>query len=300
VTRLGFLRARARDRITWIDSPSDAELRDTTECGLGVSWGARFRLGDIEFLCGYEDSKSRFFPILKDPVMVEEYLEIVERFRGDNVVELGIASGGSVALTALAAPPRKLVAIDLDPDRVEPLDELIAERGIGERVRLYHGVDQADRARLAKIAEDEFGDEPLGLVIDDASHLLPETRASFETLFPRLRPGGLFVIEDWNHEHLYSRGLAAALADPNPELEAGIVRRLAEGPQLDPPFAQLVVELILIQGESHEFVRKLEINPRWVGVYRGNGELAPSEFRLADFISNDFGLLPPDWRAHDS
>ena len=252
-----------RDRLTWIDSPDDAELRDTTGSGLGDSWGARFRVGDIEFLCGYEDSKSRSFTILKDRIMVEEYLETVERFRGDNVVELGIASGGSVALTALVAPPRKLVAIDLEPDRVDALDELIADHGLGERVRLHYGVDQADRARLAEIVEDEFGDEPLGLVIDDASHLLRETRASFETLFPRLRPGGLFVIDDWNHEHRLSRGLAAVLADSNPELEAEIVRRMTEEP-LEPPFAQLVVELILIQGESHEFARELEVGPRWV------------------------------------
>ena len=228
--------------------------------------------------------------------MIEEYLEIVERFQGENSVELGIAAGGSVALTALVAPPRKLVAFDLEPVRVEALDELIADRGLSERVQLHYGVDQADRARLADILDEEFGDEPLGLIIDDASHLLSETRASFEMLFPRLRPGGLFVIEDWNHEHRLSRGLAAALADPNPDLEAEIVRRMAEGPR-EPPFAELVVELILIQGEAHEFVRKLEINPRWVGVYRGSGELDPFEFRIADFISYDFGLLPPDWRA---
>ncbi len=268
----GFLRAMGRDRLTWIDSPNDAELRDRTESALRDSWGARFRVGDIEFLCGYEDSKSRSFSILKDRIMVEEYLEIVERFRGENFVELGIASGGSVALTALVAPPRKLVAVELKQDRVEALDELIADRGLGERVRLHYGVDQADRARLADIVEDEFGDEPLGLVIDDASHLLSETRASFETLFPRLRPGGLFVIDDWNHEHRLSRGLAAVLAESNPELEAAIGRRMAEGPP-DPPFAQLVVELMLIQGESHEFARKLEIGPRWVGVY---GEAANS------------------------
>jgi hypothetical protein len=225
--------------------------------------------------------------------MIEEYLEIVGGFRGENFVELGISSGGSVALTALVAPPRKLVAVDLKPDPVEALDELIADRGLGERVRLHYGIDQADRARLAGIVEDEFGDEPLGLVIDDASHLLAETRASFETLFPRLRPGGLFVIEDWDHQHVGSRNLVNALAKGNPELEAQLTRRIAEGPPPDPPFAQLLVELIVLQGESDEFVRKLEIGPRFTRVYRGRGELDPSGFRIADFISNDFGLLPP-------
>jgi hypothetical protein len=226
--------------------------------------------------------------------MIEEYLGIVERFRGENLVELGIASGGSVALTALIAPPRKLVAFDLKPDRVQALDELIADRGLGERIRPHYGVDQADRTRLADIVEDEFGDEPLGLVVDDASHLLRETRASFETLFPRLRPGGLFVIEDWNHQYAANRNLVNALAEANPEFEAHYARSLAEAPPPDPPFARLLVELIVLQGESDEFVREVKIGPRWACVYRGSGELDPSAFRLADFISNDFGLLPPD------
>jgi cephalosporin hydroxylase len=287
-----------RDRLTWVDAPRDAE---PALPGVHESWGARFRVGDVEFRCEFEikDSQNRLFWICKDRSMVEQYLETVERFRDENLVELGIASGGSVALTALAAQPRKLLALDLEPNRVEALDELIADRDLGERIRLHYGVDQADRERLAAIVEEEFGDESLGLVIDDASHLLAQTRASFETLFPRLRPGGLFVIEDWNHDHLLGRGLMAALGDPNPDLEAAIVDRMAEGP-LAPTLSQLLVELLLIQAESHEFVREVQVDARCARVYRGSGELDPSEFRLADFISNDFGLLPPDWRTRDA
>ena len=35
-------------------------------------------------------------------------------------------------------------------------------------------------------------------MLDDASHELDYTRASFNTLFPRLRSGGLYIIEDWS------------------------------------------------------------------------------------------------------
>lgn len=277
----------ARDQLTWIDSPTYAEFR----------WPSgpipRFRVGDVEFRCGFGESHDRVFSIRKDRVRIKEYLEMVERFESDNFVELGIGSGGSVALTALVAPPRKLVALDLGPDRVKALDDLIAERGLRERVRLYYATDQADQRRLTSILDDEFGDEPLGLVIDDASHRLGETRASFEALFPRLRPGGLFVIEDWNHEHLVSRDLAAALADPSPELKARVERRLAEG-RPDTPLSRLVIELILVQAESDEVVREVRVDRRWALVYRGSGDLDRSEFRLADFITNDFGLLPAE------
>ena len=40
-------------------------------------------------------------------------------------------------------------------------------------------------------------DGRLDLVIDDASHELHATKASFETLFPLLRSGGWYIIEDW-------------------------------------------------------------------------------------------------------
>ena len=46
----------------------------------------------------------------------------------------------------------------------------------------------SDRERaLGTIVAEEFGDERLDLVVDDASHSLEPTRTSSETLFPRLR-----------------------------------------------------------------------------------------------------------------
>ena len=41
----------------------------------------------------------------------------------------------------------------------------------------------------------------LDLVVDDASHAYEETKTSFEVLFPLLRPGGIYVIEDWSWAH---------------------------------------------------------------------------------------------------
>jgi predicted O-methyltransferase YrrM len=272
---------------TWIDSRDEADREYRSEVS-GTT--PHFRVGDVGFRCGFDDSSAQLFSIEKDPTRIDAYLEMVERFQDENFVELGIAFGGSVALAALVAPPRKLVALDLKTDRVEALDELIAERGLGERVRLHYGVDQADRDRLAAILDEEFGEEPLGLVIDDASHHLEETRASFETLFPRLRPGGLFVIEDWNHEHLLGRAIAAALADPTPEMQARF--DAADAPK--PPLTRLVIELILVQAESDEFVREVQLDRKWARIYRGGGELDPSEFRVKELITSDFGFLPAE------
>lgn len=57
-------------------------------------------------------------------------------------------------------------------------------------------MNQEDREAVREIAEHEF-DAPLDLVIDDASHLYEPTRTSFDALFPLLRPGGLYIVEDW-------------------------------------------------------------------------------------------------------
>jgi hypothetical protein len=62
------------------------------------------------------------------------------------------------------------------------------------------GIDQADSGALLRIVEQEFGGT-LDMVIDDASHLYEPTLASFQTLFPLLSVGGLYIIEDWAWEH---------------------------------------------------------------------------------------------------
>jgi hypothetical protein len=37
----------------------------------------------------------------------------------------------------------------------------------------------------------------LDFVVDDASHFYQPSRATFECLFPKVRPDGLYIIEDW-------------------------------------------------------------------------------------------------------
>jgi predicted O-methyltransferase YrrM len=258
---------------------------------------SRFRVGAIEFVCSMRRGSlpHRFF-IRKERRTVEDYVQLLDSFPDARIVELGIAQAGSAALTALVAIPRKLVAVELDETRVDALDELIREFDLEQRIRPHYGVDQADRTRLRAIIDDEFGDEPLDLVIDDASHRLGETRSSFETLFPRLRPGGLFLIEDWNHQHLFSRALAALLTDPDPKVRARVEQRVAEA-QPEPPLTRLIIELVLAQAESDEFISAVVVGPRWTTVIRGDGYLDASEFRLSDLFTDHLGLLPAPARS---
>jgi predicted O-methyltransferase YrrM len=286
----------ASDALTWLPAEEG-----------GPGWFRRverFRIGDVEFRCSFErGSEPDRFYIRKHRRLVEGFLAVFDRFPDANVVELGIMEGGSTALAALAGRPRKLVAFELESERVAALDELIEREGLGDRVRAYYGVDQSDRARLDEIVAGEFGDERLDLVIDDASHHLEPTRASFEALFPRLREGGLFLIEDWRWQIRRAAVIAERLADSDSPAKERLGRRLrrsarqaddqGEGAtQQAPPLPALVIELMLAKAESDEFVSEVTMDPWWVAVRRGPGELDPAAFRLADLYTDRMGLLP--------
>ena len=169
----------------------------------------RLVVDDVEFMinptminvgAGREEAGDRL--VLKKPRwLVERYVALRSEVDARNIVELGIYEGGSAALMALLFQPRRLVALDLEPDRVPMLDRFIESRGLSETLRPYFGTNQADRYRLEAILEDDFAGEPLDLVVDDASHLLRASTISFNVLFPRLRPGGLYVLEDWSWKH---------------------------------------------------------------------------------------------------
>ena len=162
------------------------------------SAGDSFRLAGETFGTGFDESTTDRIVVCKPRPLVEATVALLRDLAPRRIFELGIFNGGSVALNALLVDPELLVAVDISEQRIEALDRLVERHALESRVRLHYGTDQADRHRIAAIADTEGGGEPYDLVIDDASHWLDETRTSFETLFPRVRPGGLFVIEDWN------------------------------------------------------------------------------------------------------
>jgi predicted O-methyltransferase YrrM len=240
--------------------------------------GGSFRVREVEFVSAYGASTVDRFCVFKTAEQLEFFVRLCRRFRGSSIVELGIAAGGSAALLALMARPHKLVAVDIAETPVAALDELIAREGLDERVRPHYGVDQADGSRLVEIVEAEFGDDPLDLVIDDASHLLGPTTTSFEALFPLLRPGGVYVIEDWNASHRAADAMEGTSKD---------------GAVLPEPLTRLLLELMLVRGSSGDVVRELSIGDLWASVERGPAELDPRTFRVRDHYVDHFGLFGP-------
>jgi len=172
--------------------------------------GDRMLLDDLVFrLEHYRDDASwelgdECFRFFKIESLVDEYakfLRLHQDFRPRNVFELGIWDGGSVAFWFELFHPRRHVAIDLtEREDSHYFTRYTRSRGLADAIATYWGTDQAERERLRAIAASELDGE-LDLVIDDCSHLYGPTRASFEALFPLLRPGGLYILEDWAWSH---------------------------------------------------------------------------------------------------
>ncbi len=236
------------------------------------------------------------FGIRKSAWMVDRYRTLAEEFANANVLELGIDQGASTALLALIMTPRRMLAVDLAPTPVAALDSFLQAHDLQSSIRTHWGVDQADDAVMNEVVVTTFGDEPLDLVIDDASHLLAPTKASFELLFPRIRPGGLFIIEDWSLDHEQERHMSDALRrndDIARAVEQSIAARLDAGVEAPTPLSHLVTELVVASAHSPDVVAEVTARASWCEVRRGDASL-DATFRIRDHLgSQGQTLVPP-------
>lgn len=98
--------------------------------------------------------------------------------------------------------------------------------GIDEpRLRTHRG-DQGDPRHVDKLAT-EIG--PLDIVIDDGSHLNQHVVTSFNALFPHVRPGGLYVIEDVQTAYWPGWGGYDGPQPNTSETSVGMVKMLIDG-----------------------------------------------------------------------
>jgi hypothetical protein len=213
------------------------------------------------------DECARFY---KTKGLVDDYARFWKprNFAANRVLELGIWKGGSVMFWFEYFQPRRHVAVDLMRwEDSAYFRRWVQSRRLEDRVRTYWGVDQADAGSLREIVRREFGGS-LDLVIDDASHLYGSTKSSFETLFPLLRSGGLYVIEDWAWEHW-------------PDYQAP---DHAWASQRAP--TELIFELVQAAGTNNGLIRDLSINKAFAVVERGWIREAELEnFKLEEHIS---------------
>ncbi len=103
------------------------------------------------------------------------------------LLEIGVLDGASLRMWRDFFPNTQIWGLDINP---------AARVAIGDRIHVVTG-SQADPAALAQVANGE----ELDIVIDDGSHVVDHMIASLRMLWPRLVPGGTYVIEDTGCTH---------------------------------------------------------------------------------------------------
>jgi hypothetical protein len=149
------------------------------------------------------------------------------RFRKNVVYEIGVGgvesrgAGGSLAIWRDYFVRSTIVGIDLH-------DKDIAW---GDRVKFLQA-DQNDPAQL-QIAVESYGRPDV--VIDDGSHVGAHVLTSFETLWPQLNAGGVYIVEDL----LTSYNPDYGGAEPVPQVSAiALIQQLVDEVQWADPTRQ--------------------------------------------------------------
>lgn len=119
-----------------------------------------------------------------DKITVHGYLpayrELAERLGpAARVCELGVLNGESLRLWQHLFPDGEILGVDHNENAIWPQGTV--------RVVSFH-----DDAALPRKLGGTFD-----LIIDDGNHYGPTVTKSFSILWPLVRPGGYYVIEDW-------------------------------------------------------------------------------------------------------
>jgi len=109
-----------------------------------------------------------------------------ERFRGKSpvMVEIGVLGGGSLAMwKEYFGPGSKIIGIDIEPK---------CKQHEADGIEIFIG-SQDDPS----IIEQVFSKYPeVDIVLDDGSHRMPHMISSFELMYHRLSPEGVYMVED--------------------------------------------------------------------------------------------------------
>lgn len=139
----------------------------------------------------------------KPESLLDLYEELMPRLvRASTLLELGVRDGDSMRMWRTRLPATTVVGVDINPSpHVDGVTTFVAA--------------QQDTTALTRISL-ECAPRGWDVVIDDASHLGTYTRTAFRHLYRHhLRPGGLYIIEDWRtgYDPAWPDGAAVAHRD---------------------------------------------------------------------------------------
>ncbi|MGH8984771.1 MAG: class I SAM-dependent methyltransferase [Acidimicrobiia bacterium] len=227
--------------------------------------GVRFDLEQENEMGDISKLETDRFRLYKKPGLVNAYGQVLAKEPTSPVrrmFEIGLWDGGSAVFWALTLMPDVLIGIDMSQRGDSPyFTRVLSDRGLTDRIITHWGVNQKDTVRLKELAAVHAGGE-LDLVVDDGSHLYGPTKASFEALFPFVRPGGWYIVEDWAWEHMRSGRI--------PRVDYWERKRSPE---------HLLHEIIAAGPSRSSGVGEILVDPHLFAVRRREAEL-PADFSL--------------------
>jgi predicted O-methyltransferase YrrM len=231
-------------------------------------------------------TKQQWICLRKNRRITNRYLELAEEFKNSRMVEIGVDQGGSTSFFAKLLKPKKLIAIELSSEPIKSVTDFLSEQDPEGRVEIHWGVNQADRIAIPNLLDSAFGTHALDLVVDDASHLLSPSIASFEMIFPRLRPGGLYVLEDWSCDHLAELGITQAIEnDSDGKFLQSFSAAVMKSTGRRSPMSVLICQLVIASGRNPDWISELHISGGYCEVRRGSAEILPNT-PIADYIGD--------------
>lgn len=108
-----------------------------------------------------------------------------QKMRRENIrlmMEIGVADGSSLLAWREVFPNATVVGMDIHH----------SDKAHGDRIEFHLG-DQRSKDDCERAAAGRLFD----LIVDDATHLLDDTLRTLYWMWPSVRPGGLYVVEEW-------------------------------------------------------------------------------------------------------
>ncbi len=152
----------------------------------------------------------------------QHYQRHLQHLKGDsiNLLEIGVGGysragqgGASLRMWKHFLPNAQIFGMDIQDKSF--VDE--------DRITTFIG-DQSDPGSLVGVAS-KIG--TLDVIIDDGSHLSPHILTTFETLFPLLRDGGVYAVEDTQTSYWPEWQGSEDRSDPKTSMS--MLKRLADG-----------------------------------------------------------------------
>jgi hypothetical protein len=167
-----------------------------------------FWLNGIHFIIEYGPRANTLvvdfpsFVLMKSEGMLAEYDRQLKSRSIENMLELGVMRGGGTAYFNTVFKPKRHLAVDYFKQEtgLPKLVDMVAREKRELYVRQDMGQQQTEE--IIGLFEDTFKtNATFDFIVDDASHAYELSLASFNGLFPRMRPGGIYAIEDWGWAH---------------------------------------------------------------------------------------------------